>query len=103
VLGRARSGADRRHTRTGARLMSRPADSFTPETLDPQQLVALLVRYLRGMWRYRWLAIATAWLVSLGGWFWVYTVPNAYQAYAKVFVETDRKSTRLNSSPTVIY
>jgi polysaccharide chain length determinant protein (PEP-CTERM system associated) len=41
------------------------------------------------MMRYRWWAVGIAWGVSVIGWIIVYSLPNVYQASAKVFVDTN--------------
>lgn len=43
---------------------------------------------LYGVWRKRWWAVVTAWLVCLVGWAFVATVPNSYQSSARILVET---------------
>lgn len=43
---------------------------------------------VRSAWRFRWLAVAAAWLVCLGGWAYVSTMPDVYEASARVFVDT---------------
>lgn len=43
---------------------------------------------LRGTWRFRWLALAIAWGVSLVGWMVVYSMPDMYEAHARVYVDT---------------
>lgn len=43
---------------------------------------------LRGIWRNRWILFALTWLVSLGGWVFVYFMENQYDAKARVFVDT---------------
>lgn len=43
---------------------------------------------LRGAWRFRWLAIAAAWLACVAGWFFVLTIPNTYEATARVYVDS---------------
>jgi polysaccharide chain length determinant protein (PEP-CTERM system associated) len=47
-----------------------------------------IIDQLRGAWRFRWWAMAAAWLVSVGGWLFVFTLPDMYEASAKVFVDT---------------
>ena len=42
-----------------------------------------------GMWRYRWHALALAWLIALGGWLWALQLPNEWEAKARVYVDTD--------------
>jgi polysaccharide chain length determinant protein (PEP-CTERM system associated) len=44
--------------------------------------------YLRSTWRRRWVVLATAWLVGLAGWTYVYLLENRYQAQARVYVDT---------------
>src|SRR5262245_59141776 len=43
----------------------------------------------RGMWRYRWPALACAWVIALLGWTVTLLLPNTYEARAKVFVDTE--------------
>ena len=57
--------------------------------MNIQELIAELLEYARGMWRYRWAALATAWCVSVIGWYVVYTMPNEYSASSKVYLETE--------------
>jgi polysaccharide chain length determinant protein (PEP-CTERM system associated) len=44
--------------------------------------------YARSVWRKRWVVLATAWMVSVAGWVWVYLMENRYEAQARVFVDT---------------
>ena len=57
--------------------------------MNIQELIAEALEYARGMWRYRWPALGLAWLVSLAGWYVVYTMPNEYAASSKVYLETE--------------
>ena len=41
-----------------------------------------------GSWRFRWLALAAAWLVAMAGWTWLALTPNVYEANARVYVNT---------------
>ena len=50
--------------------------------------LAQLMAYLKATWRRRWYIIIIAWLVSIAGWTWVYTLPDRYEASARVFVDT---------------
>ncbi|HKT72430.1 MAG TPA: XrtA system polysaccharide chain length determinant [Steroidobacteraceae bacterium] len=43
---------------------------------------------IRGAWRFRWWALAVAWIVALGGWLGVFAMPDRYEAGASVFVDT---------------
>ena len=47
-----------------------------------------LMDEVRGAWRYRWAALATAWLVAVLGWLYVFALPDNYEAQARVFVDT---------------
>jgi polysaccharide chain length determinant protein (PEP-CTERM system associated) len=42
----------------------------------------------RGAWRFRWVALATAFAVALIGWAVVFALPDRYAAEARVFVDT---------------
>ncbi len=59
------------------------------------QLSALLHRYLVGAWRRRWLALAGAWLLCLGGWVGVVLMPNQYEASTRLYVDADAVLTPL--------
>jgi polysaccharide chain length determinant protein (PEP-CTERM system associated) len=54
-----------------------------------QQQIDKLLGYARGIWRYRWHALATTWIVSLCGWALLTKVPDIYEASATVYVDTD--------------
>jgi polysaccharide chain length determinant protein (PEP-CTERM system associated) len=47
-----------------------------------------LVEQLRGMWRFRWIAIIVAWAVLLLALVVIVVLPNRYEASATVFVDT---------------
>ncbi len=49
--------------------------------------VAVLQDQLRGMWRFKWAALAVAWSVAIVLWVVVFIIPNKYEATAKVFVD----------------
>lgn len=53
-----------------------------------QALIDKVLNELRGAWRFRRYALAIAWAVCLIGWFVVYTIPDSYQASARVNVDT---------------
>jgi polysaccharide chain length determinant protein (PEP-CTERM system associated) len=42
----------------------------------------------RGMWQYRWPAVAVAWVVALAGAIVVFKIPDRYEASARIFVDT---------------
>lgn len=52
------------------------------------QAVEQVLGYVRGVWRRRALVLVAAWLVSLAGWIWVYTLQNQFDAKARVYVDT---------------
>ncbi len=56
--------------------------------MNIQEIIAEVLEHLRGMWRYRWWAAGVAWLISVVGWFYVYSMPDIYGAEAKVYVDT---------------
>jgi polysaccharide chain length determinant protein (PEP-CTERM system associated) len=43
---------------------------------------------LRGIWRFRWVALIVAWCLAPILWAAVFLIPNTYESYAKVFVDT---------------
>ncbi len=53
-----------------------------------RELISLVLDELRGAWRFRWWALATAWIACLIGWPLVMTIPNTYEASARVYVDT---------------
>jgi polysaccharide chain length determinant protein (PEP-CTERM system associated) len=53
-----------------------------------EDLISQLLSSVRGIWKYRWLAVATMWLVGIAGWVRVATLPDDYQSTARVFVDT---------------
>src|SRR5688572_10158324 len=42
----------------------------------------------RSIWRFKWTAMGVAWLVAVLGWGFVYTIPDVFEARARVFVDT---------------
>lgn len=46
--------------------------------------------FVWGVWRYRWLALLTAWAVALCGWLMVAQIDARYPATARLFVDTNR-------------
>ena len=54
-----------------------------------RDMLVLFESHARGMWRYRWRAAVVAWVVSIVGWFAVYTMPPVYEANARVYVDTE--------------
>jgi polysaccharide chain length determinant protein (PEP-CTERM system associated) len=54
-----------------------------------------VVSELSGGWRYRWRAVIAAWIVAIAGWGYVLSMPNRYEANARVFVDTESVLTPL--------
>ena len=51
-------------------------------------LLAQLYSHLRGIWKYRWYAVISAWFIALSGWLVVYELPDRYESSARVYVDT---------------
>lgn len=51
-------------------------------------LAEQLISELRTIWRYRWYAVILAWILALAGWTYVYLKPDQYEAYTRVYVDT---------------
>jgi uncharacterized protein involved in exopolysaccharide biosynthesis len=56
--------------------------------LNFQEIIAEVLEQLRGMWRYRLWAAVVAWIIAVGGWFAVYSMPDEYRASARIYVDT---------------
>jgi len=65
------------------------------------QLLVLVRRIAKAAWRYRWAAVALCWLICGGGWAFVYTIPNSYEASARLYVDADAVLTPLLRGLTV--
>jgi polysaccharide chain length determinant protein (PEP-CTERM system associated) len=52
------------------------------------EIIDQVIDEVRSAWRFRWLAMAAAWLVCLSGWVYVFAMPDMYEATAKVYVDT---------------
>ena len=53
------------------------------------ELAEQLISHLKATWRYRWYAVAFAWVVAVVGWTAVYLAPNRFEASARVYVDTE--------------
>ena len=53
-----------------------------------EDLISQLLLHVRGIWKYRWYAVGSMWLVAATGWAIVFTLPNDFQTSARVFVDT---------------
>src|SRR6266850_1923511 len=52
------------------------------------ELVDQILSHLKAIWHYRWFTVVSAWIIALGGWIFVYRMPDHYEASARVFVDT---------------
>jgi polysaccharide chain length determinant protein (PEP-CTERM system associated) len=53
------------------------------------QFFVQLRQYASSGWRHRWKALALAWAICLGGWAYVYTLPNEYRASTRIYADAD--------------
>ena len=51
-------------------------------------IISQIRQALRGIWHYRWWGLAITWAVGVGGAAFVLTLPNRYEATARVYVDT---------------
>jgi polysaccharide chain length determinant protein (PEP-CTERM system associated) len=51
------------------------------------EILTLVYRYARAIWRRRGWAVAAAWVIALAGWAVVMVLPDRYQASARVYVD----------------
>ena len=54
-----------------------------------QEIISQALTYLWGVWRYKWLVLGIAWIVALGGWAFVWKMPESYVATATIYVDTN--------------
>lgn len=52
------------------------------------ELIGQVTTIARGMWKHRWLGLIAAWVVAAVGAFVVLSVPDKYEASARIFVDT---------------
>lgn len=65
------------------------------------ELIAQLLVYIKGTWKYRWVSITIAWLVSIIGWAVVHQLPDDYEASARIHVDTQNILRPLMAGMTV--
>src|SRR5438552_1868646 len=53
-----------------------------------EELFARLSAIAKGMWRFRWLSVAVAWLVGIIATIIVFQIPNQFEATARIYVDT---------------
>jgi len=54
-----------------------------------QEALAQIYGYALGVWRHRWAALATAWVIALVGWAYVWQMPESYKATARLYVDSN--------------
>src|SRR6476469_1880856 len=52
------------------------------------ELTAVILSFLKAIGKYRWYAVVISWVVAVIGWAVVFSLPNDYQASARVYVDT---------------
>lgn len=52
------------------------------------ELISQIVTATKGMWKHRWLGLLVAWVVTAIGSFMVLSVPDKYEATARIYVDT---------------
>ncbi len=53
------------------------------------ELAEQFLSHLAAIWRYRWYAVISAWIIALGGWAAVYKMPESYEATARIYADTE--------------
>ncbi len=66
------------------------------------ELTAVILTFLKAIGKYRWYAIVISWTVAIIGWVVVYSLPNDYQASARVYVDTQSVLKPLLSGMTTL-
>jgi polysaccharide chain length determinant protein (PEP-CTERM system associated) len=56
-----------------------------------QEIIHMVLKEVRGTWRFRWLAIGVAWALCVIGWIVVYSLPDTFEARAQVYVDADSR------------
>lgn len=64
-------------------------------------LLQNILEQVRGVWRFRWIALAIAWVLCPLGWVGVLVLPDAYEASARVFVDTRTTLSEVTKGITV--
>jgi polysaccharide chain length determinant protein (PEP-CTERM system associated) len=52
------------------------------------EVIDQVLGFVKAAWRYRWYAVVVAWAIAIGGWIFVYLMPDRYEASARVYVDT---------------
>lgn len=54
-----------------------------------QEALVQLYGHALGVWRHRWTALGVAWVLAISGWIYVWQMPEAYVASARIQVDTN--------------
>jgi polysaccharide chain length determinant protein (PEP-CTERM system associated) len=60
-----------------------------------------IIEQVRGIWRFRWTAMLVAWVVCLLGWLVVLLLPDTYNSWARVFVDTRTRLSQVTAGIAV--
>lgn len=52
------------------------------------ELITQLLSHLKGIWKYRWYAVAAIWIIAISGWLAVHMLPDSYESSARIYVDT---------------
>ena len=52
------------------------------------ELITQLYVYLKGIWKYRLIAVIVAWVIAIAGWVMVLKLPDNYEASSRIYVDT---------------
>jgi len=66
------------------------------------ELTAVILTFLKAIGKYRWHAVLISWIVAVVGWAVVFSLPNDYQASARVYVDTQSILKPLLSNMTAL-
>ncbi|MBK1657570.1 XrtA system polysaccharide chain length determinant [Paracraurococcus ruber] len=53
------------------------------------QILGEIRRYAAAGWQHRWKALILAWIICLGGWAWVHSLPNQYRSSTRIYADAD--------------
>jgi len=57
--------------------------------MELDKILVPIIEDAQRMWKFRWVALLCAWLAAAGGWAVVRTLPDIYEAEARVYVNTE--------------
>jgi polysaccharide chain length determinant protein (PEP-CTERM system associated) len=60
-----------------------------------------ILEQIRGVWRFRWIAMLAAWIVCLVGWLVILMIPDTYSAWARVYVDTRTRLSQVTAGIAV--